>query len=336
MLCRFHLRRMPITPTFSSAEVSSSVLGHGDFRYRRVPAWGGREDAAPAKNGHGVVIDREGHIIFLTDHPEHQVIVRDRRGKLLQKWGRGLVGAHGLSIVNEGNREVLFITDTALHCVVKATLDGEILQRWDLPANAGKYGSAAEYLPSWTVHHPNGDFYVLDGYGKDFILHYAADGTYRGIFGGQEGGIAHWGPHGGLMDCRSADEPTLLLAMSDRQHLLQVSLAGTIAARVDLPGGNPRQIRRHGKHFYCAHLADNWPADFNSRGFVSVLDDNLRVVSNLGGTEPRYDEQGKLQPMAHVGETFLHPHDVAIDDEGNVYVAQFNSGTDVLLKLERV
>ena len=46
-----------------------------------------------------------------------------------------------------------------------------------------------------------------------------ARGRFAGIFGGQEGGITHWGPHGGMADSREAGKPSLLIAMSDQQHL---------------------------------------------------------------------------------------------------------------------
>ena len=43
--------------------------------------------------------------------------------------------------------------------------------------------------------------------------------------------------------------------------------------------------------------------------------------------------QGKLKSD---GKTFIHPHGVAVDAEGNLYVAQFSSPAAPLLKLERL
>ena len=40
--------------------------------------------------------------------------------------------------------------------------------------------------------------------------------------------------------------------------------------------------------------------------------------------------------MAHREELFQHPHDLAVDAEGSLYVAQFASGQTYPLKLERV
>lgn len=311
-------------------------MGQGDFRYRPVPGWGVLDERTPVKNGNAIVQDRAGHVYFVTDHTANNVIVYDRAGRLVSKWGTDLPGAHGLTIVTEGGREVLYLTCTSTNRVRKTTLDGTVLAEWGWPEHTGKYTKAAEYMPAWTLHHPDGDFFVLDGYGKDYVLHYGADGKFKAIFGGAEGGIGHWGPHGGIMDTWSAKEPTLLIAMCDQQHLLRLSVTGEKLQRVDLPGSNPRMFHRHKDHLFCPHIGDNWPADFNSRGYVSVLDKNLRVVSNIGGTPPVYDDRGVLQKMVHQEEFFIHPHDVVVDaQDDSLYVAQASAGGTYPIKLER-
>ena len=314
----------------------SSVLGQGRFRYRVVPGWGDLGSSTPVNDCHGLVVDREGHILLFTNETKNNVIVYDRKGRLVHKWGTQFPGAHGLSLVTEAGREVLYLTDLQRHQVIKATPDGKILQEWSLPKNTGKYPKPDEYRPSWTLNLPNGEFFVLDGYGRDYILHYGADGEFKKVFGGAEGGIVHWGPHGGMIEAPRSGEPTLLIAMSDQQHLLRMSTDGRTLGTIPLPGGNPRQIRRVGDHYFVAHLGDNWPKDRNCRGFVSVLDSSLRVVSNVGGTAPEYGSDGQLRPMAHREELFQHPHDLAVDAEGSLYVAQFASGRTYPIKLERV
>ncbi len=314
----------------------STVLGQGDFRYRQVKGWGQLDSRAPVNDCHGLARDRQGHILLLTNDATNNVIVYDAAGKLVHKWGTTFPGAHGLSLVSEGSREVLFITDLKTNRVAKTSLDGRILEEWLWPADTGKYAKAEEYRPSWTLHRGNGEFFVLDGYGRDYILRYGADGRRRGIFGGAEGGIVHWGPHGGMIDLTADGNETLLIAMSDQRYLLRLDLAGAHLERIDLPGGNPRQIRRYGRHYFVAHLAENWPADRNSRGFVSILDESFRIVSNVGGTAPVYDAHGRLLPMAQSGDVFTHPHDILVGEDHSLYVAQFASGRTYPLKFERV
>jgi hypothetical protein len=307
------------------------LLGQGAYRYRVVPGWGVLDEKTPVKNCHGIVEDAEGHVILLNDHVANNVIVYDKKGKLVSKWGTGFPGAHGLSIVREGRREVLFITDLVTHKVYKTTLDGTVLQEWGWASESGKYAKESDYKPSWTLHMTDGGFFVLDGYGKDYILRYDSAGKLVRVLGGAEGGIVHWGPHGGMID-----KETMLIAMSDQQYLLRLGLDGSEIQRVALPGGNPRQIRFHKGRYYVAHLADNWPKDRNSRGFVSVLDGELRVVANIAGSVPEYGDDGKLRPMRHTEDTFLHPHDLLVDKEDSIYVAQFASGNTYPIKLERV
>jgi peptidylamidoglycolate lyase len=323
-------------PAFNLTAKETPILGGGDFRYRVVPDWGVLGEDTPVKNGHGIVTDREGHIILFTDQVKNNVIVYDRTGKLVHKWGTNFPGAHGLSIVDEGDRQVLFLTDLSRNLVCKTGLDGEILEEWTWPEASGKYTQASQYKPSWTLHHPEGGFYVLDGYGKDYIHHYDTDGKHVATLGGPEGGIVHWGPHGGMMENRPGKKPRLLIAMSDQQYLLPMELDGTLGDTIPLPGGNPRQIRKHGEYFFLAHLADNWPKNRNSRGYVSILDASYRVLANVGGSAPEYTDEGMLQPMHNTSDVFLHPHDLTVDQEGSIYVAQFASGNTYPIKLERV
>jgi len=69
--------------------------------------------------------------------------------------------------------------------------------------------------------------------------------------------------------------------------------------------------------------------------FVTILDKDFHVVSNLGGTEPDYTD-GKLREMQQTVKAFQYPHDVCIDDEQNLYIAQWNSGHVYPYKLEPI
>jgi hypothetical protein len=317
-------------------EKQNTTLGQGDFKYRVVSDWIGLSVTSKTqiKNCHGIVEDKSGHLIMVTDHVKNNVIIFDKGGKLVSHWTLDFPGAHGLSIVTEGEgkdaREVLFITDIRIGKVVKTTLDGEVLQRWGWPEDSGKYDHAKQYRPSWTLHKPSGEFFILDGYGKDYVQHFDEDGKQVNLFGGNEGGIAHWGPHGGIYD------DGLLIAMSDQQYLMHLSDSGKQNFRIHLPGGNPRQIHKTGDHYFVAHLADNWPKDRNSPGYVSVLDKTFKVVSNIDGSAPQIDGAGKLAKMSATGNVFTHPHDLCVGKDGSVYVAQFLSGGTYPIKLERV
>ena len=318
-----------------AADDNLTTLGQGEFKYRPVPGWGVLDAKTPVKNCSAMVTDARGRIFLLTDHTTNNIIIYDKHGRLLGKWGNRFPGAHGLQIVKEENREVLFITDLSINRVFKTTLDGEVLMELTYPKSTGKYANEKEFRPSWTLHLPNGDFFVLDGYGKDYILRYSRDGKLLNYFGGPEGGIAHWGPHGGVIDSRGPGEPELVIAMSDQQTIKRLSLDGRLIKEIDLPGSNPRMIQIVGDNMFVPHLADNWPRDRQSRGYISVLDRDYRILSNIGGAAPNY-VNGKLQPMQQQGGLFRHPHDLVVASDGAIYVPQFASGNTYPVKLAPV
>ena len=70
-------------------------------------------------------------------------------------------------------------------------------------------------------------------------------------------------------------------------------------------------------------------------GFVTILDKHNKVVSNIGGTKPEY-VNGELQSMVQAEKIFVHPHDVCVDHDENLYVAQWASGKVYPYKFTRV
>lgn len=335
------LNPLLLTSLLSLGNQPGAILGEGEFCYQVVPKWAETAlQKAPIKNGHALAFDQQGRLFVLTDEPRNNILILDSKsGELLDSWTARMPGAHGMALVSEKGQEVLYITDTALHEVRKLSLEGQELARLPWPEKSGLYGKEAEYRPSKTLHHPEGRFWVLDGYGKDYVHLYGSDGQLAQSWGGDVGAIedhlAHWGPHGGALDLRRPDQPRIVIAMSDQQEITRFTLEGKWVDRLPFPGGNPRDVVLWGDHAIIPHLGDRWPQDRNSPGFISIVDRDFKVVANLGAPPPVYQD-GVLQPMKSDGKTFLHPHAVAVDSEGNLYVAQFASPTTPLLKLERL
>lgn len=317
------------------------LLGQGDYQYRIVPNWAAEALAkAPVKNGHALAFDSKGRLFVLTDEPQNNILILDpKTGALLDQWTARMPGAHGMAMVREGEKEVLYITDTALHEVRKLSLEGVELARFPWPEKSGLYTKDAEYRPSKTLHHPRGDFWVMDGYGKDYIHQYGIAGdllkSWGGNVGKEEDQLKHWGPHGGVLDLRDEVNPRIVIAMSDQQEIRRFTLDGQFVDRLPFPGGNPRDVVLWGDHALIPHLGDQWPKDRDSPGFISIVDRDFKIVSNIGASSAVY-EKGTLQRMKSDGRTFIHPHAVAVDSDGNLYVAQFASPAAPLLKLERV
>ena len=82
----------------------------------------------------------------------------------------------------KNGEDVLFICDNDLHQVIKTTVDGRVLMKLDYPQEINAYSKANEYIPTETAIAPNGDIYVADGYGKDFIIQYDHKGNLYQAF----------------------------------------------------------------------------------------------------------------------------------------------------------
>lgn len=81
-------------------------------------------------------------------------------------------------------------------------------------------------------------------------------------------------------------------------------------------------------------LEDDYNVHMN-QGFVTILNKDNQVVSNPGGTKPKY-KNGKLQRLLQDQPVFKHCHDVCVDDDENLYVCQWNAGNIYPYKLHRV
>ncbi len=320
---------------------AEDLLGQKPFQYRVLKNWAQAAlTTAPLKNGHALAFDSQGRLFVLTDEAKHNILILDpQTGDLLGQWTARMPGAHGMSLVKEGGAEVLYITDTTLHEIRKLSLEGTELASYPWPEKSGLYAKATEYRPSKTLHHPRGDFWVLDGYGKDYVHHYNVTGEFLKSWGGNlgegENQLLHWGPHGGLLDLSDAATPRIIIAMSDRQEIKRFTLDGQFVDKFPFPGGNPRDLVFWQGYYLMPHLGDQWPQNRDSPGFISILDSEFRIVSNIGAPAS-VTQNGVLQPLKSDAHTFIHPHAVAADAEGNLYVAQFASPAAPLLKLERV
>jgi len=320
----------------SSLFKDEPILGHGGKRYKLNTHWSQADVAKhPVNDCHEMVQDSKGRIILLTNETKNNVIIYDKAGKLLTIWGSEYPGAHGLTIFNENGTEVLFICDNNRHQVIKTTLDGRVLMVLDYPKETGEYAKAEEYIPTETAIAPNGDIYVADGYGKDFIIQYDVSGKYIRHFGGRGNEPKHLlNAHGVCIDSRDKNRTCLLVTSRQQNAFKRYTFTGEYIDTISLPGAWVCRPVVKGEYLYAAVLQSNSNL-WKQSGFVTILDKHYKVVSNLGGSEPAYADN-KLQEMYQTIKYFDYPHDVCVDDEENLYIAQWNSGKVYPYKLSPV
>ncbi len=323
----------------SKPKTGEDILGHGEFTYRVHKEWGNLDaSVTPVENCHEMVMDSKGRLIMVTDEVSNNIIIYDKSGKLLDSWGNQFPGGHGLSISQEGGEDFLYISDFDLGKVFKTTTDGRILMTIEHPKTIGVYGEEDPFHPTETAIAPNGDIYVADGYGSQYILQYNAEGDYIRHFGGRGNDDDQFSTaHGVCIDDRDKENPTLLCTSRGHNSFKRFTLEGEYLSTIFLPGAFVCRPVIDGDNIYSGVCWSRlrYLNQTPDSGFVTILDRNDEVVSNPGGTRPVY-QNGELQLMVQDQPVFNHCHDVCIDEDKNVYVCQWNAGKSYPIKLERV
>lgn len=285
-----------------------------------------------------MVMDQKGRLIMITDEPKNNIIIYDQGGKLITTWGNEFPGGHGLTIFSEGGEEFLFICDPGAGRVVKTTLDGKKLLELPNPKLIGIYTSDAAYRPTETAVSSNGDIYVADGYGSQFILQFNAKGEFIRKFGGAGNGDSEFSTaHGVCIDYRGPGSPTLLCTSRGHNSFKRFTLDGKYLSTLFLPGAFVCRPVIKGNTLYsgvCWSRLRYLEQTPNS-GFVTILNEQDKVISNPGGTPPEY-RGDRLQLMVQSDPVFMHCHDVCVDQDENLYVCQWNAGQSYPIKLVRI
>jgi hypothetical protein len=315
------------------------ILGHGNYRYRLDREWSRADPLkTPVQNCHEMVQVSDGRLFLLTDEARNNMLVYDTSGILLDSWTLNLPAAHGLTLHREGSREVFWITDTGGR-VVKTDLAGRILQELPHAHACGAYLPTERYAPTEVAVGPDGQLYVADGYGSQFILRFDASGKFIGKFGGFSYLAPKFAqPHGLVVDTREP-EPLLLCTERIRNEFQWFTLEGEFVKSVYLPGAFISRPVISGDLLLSAVCFGMKPGDYRlqlNRGFVIILDRANRVVSCPGGTVPTYDEAGQLQLLYQAQPVFRNCHDVCVDTRGDLYVCQWRADGVYPYKLKRV
>ncbi|WP_194766547.1 6-bladed beta-propeller [Tamlana sp. I1] len=333
----------------SKPKMYDTIIGHGDFKYKVHKSWGDLDrTVTPVKNCHEMVMDSKGRLIMVGDDVHNNVLIYDKSGKLLDSWGIRYKGGHGLSVWNDGSDDFLFICDTK-GSVIKTTTDGRELMLIGHPSEYGAYEKDAVFKPTESAVGPNGDIYIADGYGSNYILQFTKDGEFiRKIGEGRGTGENQFQTaHGVCIDYRGKGDPTLLITSRAANCFKRFTLDGKFIEQINLPGAFVCRPVIHNKNLYSGVCwsseidyvegdKNTHPYNINPKsGFVTILDEKGKVISNPGGTQPKY-RNGKLQRMVQEQPIFNHCHDVCVDDDENLYVCQWNANKAYPIKLERV
>lgn len=325
-------------------------IGQGSNRYR----WDGDWAEIPPSDGreigwahHGVAVTAAGDVV--TFHPgDSTMLFLDAEGRPRASWHLPVADAHGITVVNEGGAEFLWIADNGRKrqpelgyeyppssgpfsgTVLKSTLDGQIVTT--LPKPSVEIYREGNYSPTLVAvdeerYGGSGDIWVADGYGESYVHRYDKSGRYSGSINGEEGSAGRFDcPHGIFID-RRRGVPELYVADRTNHRVQVYDLEGHFKREFGADFlSSPSGFVTHGDLMVIAEL----------RARLAVLDGKDQLICYLGENEAVCGVDGWPNNKNGAGEIvatrllepgrFNSPHGMAVDADGNIYVAEWLIG----------
>ena len=294
------------------------------LRYEPVIGWEQLPPGFTHPDVAAVAIDSRSNV-YLFCRAEHPVVVYDQSGRFLRSWGEGLFSmrTHGITI---GPDDSVYCVDDAGHSVRKFTPEGKLLLQIGpagTPSDTGYDGANVASVaraagpfnrPTNLAVAPNGDLYVSDGYGNARVHRFSPKGQLLASWGEPGTGPGQFMlPHGIAVDrdgrvfvCdRESDRIQVFDAegryereITDVQRPMQIVLADDLMYVSEL-------VWRKGQRSFR-----NGPIERDLPARVSVFDERGAVVARVGGPDP-------CAPGS-----FCAPHGLAVDANGDLYVAE--------------
>jgi hypothetical protein len=308
------------------ASTKPVVLGTGEHTYEWVDNWGKLPDGKKFGDTHAVVQTADGRIFIHNASPTGDATcIFDPDGNFISSWGRQFAGgAHGMDLRKEGDTEFLYLAPTSMHKVFKTTLAGEVVMELDFPKQARDvkdghlipdYTSEKKFVPTFIALPDNGDFYVTDGYGSNYIHRYNIKGEYIQSWGGtgSEPGKLKC-PHGIWVDTRNGAEPTLVVADRANVRLQWFTLDGKFIKMVTDELRHPCMFDQRGGDLLVPDL----------KGRVTLLDQDNKLITHLGDNpdKKQWANHGVKQADTKPG-IFCTPHSARFDSQGNIFVVEW-------------
>lgn len=252
--------------------------------------------------------------------PYAGIQVYSAQGKYLRNVPNAPTDLHGFIIAKGmGDKAVIFGVSRLAQKIVEMSLDGKVLL--SIPA--------AEAIPDQYRNHrgkapatnltgiavtPNGDIYVVDGYGLSYIHRFDSSGKYITSFGGQGAPWSFDQAHKIAIDTRFS--PVRLL-VTDRRHrrLVAMDLDGKILSVFGEGLRLPSSFSVRGDELAVAEL----------EGRVTILDKDGKVIAHIGQNDNAGEVHVNTTPPSVWKEgMFYEPHGLTFDAAGNLLVTEFN------------
>jgi len=317
---------LPISNAAAAPSSKPVVIGSGMWTYTLDDAWGKLPEGMSYGFGCAIVVDSKDRVYVTSRSTSPCVAVFDKSGTLLETWSKDFADkvkftpeqvkatAHGLYWSREADGEFFYFTENVNKAtgegarVYKTDLAGKVL--YELGKNVAASGQSQPFEftnPTDVAVAPNGDIYIVDGYGSQLVYRFDKNFKHLKTIGGPGTEHGKFKTCHGVWISTLGNEPEVYIADRANGRLEVYSLELDYKRTVpDMRA--PCCFYQHAGHLYVPEL--------NAR--VSIIDAKDNVVARLGdGLGVNKDELD-----AHP-EAFATPHALTVDSAGDLYVIEW-------------
>ena len=279
------------------------------------------EGRANLGNMHGdVAVSSAGEVYVSVQDATAGVQVYAPDGRFLRNVPNAPSDFHGFVIRKHDDGEFIYGATMRQQTVYKLRLDGGIAMTIgsssvpdQFKTKNARSGQLSMTLTGVDVA-PNGDIYVADGYASDFIHRFDKTGKYLSSFGGKAAPYSFNTLHKLAIDTRFSP-PRIIGVDRANNRVVHMSLTGEFLGVVAKDLLLPAAVVISGDNAVIGELT----------GRVTLLDKAGNVVTRVGANTEQGVGTNKIPPAQWKTGLVLSPHGVALNDKGDLFVAEFNS-----------
>jgi hypothetical protein len=292
------------------------------------PKWGALPQGMKFGLGCAVVVDGKDRVIVTSRSTNPCVAIFDIQGNLLETWGKDInsrIGydenqfnatAHGLYWSKEPEGEFLYWTENVSKNkegkklgarIYKTDLNGKIIYELGNVAKEGPKSIPWDFTnPTDVAVAPNGDIYIVDGYGSQKVFLFDKNFKHKKTIGGRGKEHGQFNTCHGVWVSTLRKDPEVYIADRANNRLEVFSLELEYKRTVE-GVRTPCCFYQHGGMLYVPELGSR----------VTVIDDKDKIVTQMGDGSGIKDDISK-----HPGK-FKAPHALTLDSKGNLYVLEW-------------
>jgi hypothetical protein len=273
-------------------------------------------------DSHGEIdVDSEGlFYVSIVGGEKNGIQIYSAEGEYLRNLPNARNNHHGFTMVQEDGKDVIYAAclkdpETAL---LKLGIDGEVLLEIPLSAIPEEVGT--KFALTHADRAPNGDIWIIDGYGSDRVFIFDKEGKYKGVVAGKNEPWKFSTAHKFAFDTRYEPARVLVCDRSNNR-LVHLDLEGNFIGEFATDVARPCNVDFHGDMVCVAQLASG----------ISIFDKEGKLLKRLGPNDnPKEFNTNNVAPENWREGVTTSPHGATFDKDGNVVTTEWNKWGRIL------